>query len=637
MPKMRTSFQGLVKLLAKSLYPEPDVFIRELIQNAHDSIQLRRVQEPRLAGEIRIMTDNHARTISFIDNGAGMGRYEIEEFLSTIGSTGTGTRARELASRHVAVETIGQFGIGLLSAFVVAERIDVYTRKFSSREAWHWHNLGGEDYELVEWSPAEQPPGSCVTVTLTAEQAGYLDENIIRGTVKRYADFLPFPIFLNDIGPLNTIDAPWHRPERWPDAHAYGKALDAFLQQRYRDKPLHVIPIDLPTPAAQGVLYIARQNIPGVHNNGVLDIFQERMCVRLNDTELLPDWARFVRGVLDSSALQPTAARDNVLKDKAYYQLRRALGELILQSLVTLAERQRPKFLQLCDWHHHDLKGMAVHSEEFYRAVIEHLPFETNCGGLTLRDYTASQPATTGAKKPVYFFTHDQDAQQFYALCGARGLIVINAGRQFDEALVRRYVGQHPHGLTLKQLDVLDDPALYERLDEPAEHGYEPLLTALRQALEAVGMDRVRPGVRRFLPAEMNAVLLSTRRTQAFDDIERMLARPMLLEGLEELAADVRDKLRQQPLDLFLNADNPFIQRLRELPKLDDPAYRPLLVGIYSSAILNAQYRLTPENVQIFQTQLQALLDETLTLRSRLQALTAENERLRQTLEHRPA
>jgi molecular chaperone HtpG len=169
MPKMRTSFQGLVRLLAQSLYPEPDVFIRELLQNAHDSIQLRRIHDPEPAGEIRIDVDERARTLSFSDNGTGMDRRDIEEFLSVIGSTGTGNRARELAARDVAVATIGQFGIGLLSAFVVAERIEVQTRKPMATQAWRWVNHGGEDYELDALPANTQPPGTRVTITSGGE------------------------------------------------------------------------------------------------------------------------------------------------------------------------------------------------------------------------------------------------------------------------------------------------------------------------------------------------------------------------------------------------------------------------------------------------------------------------------------
>ncbi|MBK8507487.1 MAG: ATP-binding protein [Candidatus Competibacteraceae bacterium] len=100
--------------------------------------------------------DERTRQLRFSDNGTGMDRRDIEEFLSVIGSTGTGSRARELAARDVAVATIGQFGIGLLSAFVVAERIEVHTRKPMAPHAWRWVNHGGEDYEL-DASAGERP------------------------------------------------------------------------------------------------------------------------------------------------------------------------------------------------------------------------------------------------------------------------------------------------------------------------------------------------------------------------------------------------------------------------------------------------------------------------------------------------
>ncbi len=213
MPKLRTSFQGLVRLLAQSLYPEPDVFVRERLQNAHDSIQLRRVHELEPAGEIRIDVDESSRTLNFSDNGTGMDRRDIEEFLSVIGSTGTGSRARELAARDVAVATIGQFGIGLLSAFVVAERIEVQTRKPMAMQAWRWVNHGGEDYELDALPANTQPPGTQVMVTMAPDRTAFLDGRLLRQIVRSYADFLPFPILLNSFGPINAVNAPWHEPD----------------------------------------------------------------------------------------------------------------------------------------------------------------------------------------------------------------------------------------------------------------------------------------------------------------------------------------------------------------------------------------------------------------------------------------
>ncbi|HRD66482.1 MAG TPA: ATP-binding protein [Candidatus Competibacter sp.] len=605
MPKMRTSFQGLVRLLAQSLYPEPDVFVRELLQNAHDSIQLRRIHEPEPAGEIRIDVDESNRTLNFSDNGTGMDRRDIEEFLSVIGSTGTGSRARELAARDVAVATIGQFGIGLLSAFVVAERIEVQTRKPMAAQAWRWVNHGGEDYELDALPANAQPSGTRVTVTLAANRTAFLDGRLLRQIVRRYADFLPFPVLLNGFGPINAVNAPWHEPD-WRDPIARERSLSAFLGQRYADPPLLVIPIDLAQPRTLGGLFVPSRYTPGGPAGGAVDLFQARMCIRANDTELLPEWAQFVRGVLDCPDLQPTAARDNVIRDAAYHALREALGASIVAALLDLASRDRPRFLQLCDWHHDAIKGMAARHAEFGAAVLDHLPFETNRGQLTLPDYLSRQPVI-GGKRALYFFTHEADANQFYMLCQARDLLAINAGRSFDETLLRRYAGRHSATIELKPLDRLDDPGLYERLDTAEQTAYARLERAVDRVLAELEV-QIKTQVRRFRPANLSAVLLAGQRIAAFDDMERALEKPFLLEGLAELASDVRDRLRQQPLDFFLNAAHPLVQRLRELAEPDDPRYRPILTGLYYSALLNAQHRLTPTAARRFHADLQALL-----------------------------
>ena len=612
MPKMRTSFQGLVRLLANSLYPEPDVFIRELLQNAHDSIQLRQIERSEPAGEIHIAVDERNRALIFTDNGVGMDRRDIEDFLSVIGSTGTGSRARELAARAVAVATIGQFGIGLLSAFVVAEQIEVQTRKAGATQSWRWVNQGGEDYQLAALPAAAQPPGTRVTVTLAANQTAFLDSRLIRQIVRRYADFLPFPIRLNGLGPINAVNAPWHQPD-WNDPAAREASLTTFLSQRYADSPLLVIPIALAQPSARGGLFVAARYAPGAPAGGTLDLFQARMCIRLNDRELLPEWARFVRGVVDCPELQPTAARDNVLRDAAYHALREALGEVIVAALLDLAARDRPRFLQLCDWHHDAVKGMAAQHPEFGAAVLDHLPFETHQGQLNLPDYLARQPTAENGKRPLYFFTHEADSNQFYALCQAHALLAINAGRPFDETLLRRYASQHPEAIELKPLDRLDDPALYQRLAPEEEAAYERLARAMDRALGDMEV-RVRTQVRRFQPATLSAVLIAGQRVTAFDEMERALEKPFLLDGLAELAGEVRDRLRQHPLTLFLNAVHPLVQRLGALTDPDDPCCRLVLTGLYHGALLNAQHRLTPAAARRFHADWQVLLLEHLEL-----------------------
>jgi molecular chaperone HtpG len=627
--KMKTSFSGLVQLLAKSLYPEPDVFIRELIQNAHDSIRFRQVKEPGIQGQIEVFTDLSSRTITYIDNGKGMDEQDIEDFLSTIGRSGTGESKQDYKEQNISVETIGQFGIGLLSAFVVAEQIDVYTRKTGDSQTWHWSNKGGEAYDLLPFTN-KLPVGTKVVVKIHKDHLSHIKEDNIRKTIKKYADFIPFNIMLNGNGPVNVVNAPWHK-KSWAGEKDYENALYRFLNDRYPDTPIHIIPVQTESPRAYGALYISGHTVSQINTSGVVDIFQERMAIRMKDQELLPDWAKFITGVIDSPDLHPTAARDNIIKNDAYFRLRKVLGELIIQSLIDLSQKSREKFFRICEWHHYHLKGMAVNHQEFYDSVIELLPFETNQGQMTLKDYQGRQSYEAGKRIPVYFFSYGYDSNQFYELCDAKGLITINTGKAYDETLVRQYVENNQSTLVLKQMDHLDDKGIFQSLDPDEHQQYFRLENAIRRALERVGVNRVRPIARRFSPKTMSAAIISTQEIEAYDKMQKLLDQPFMIEGLGEMAEEVSEKLKQKPLELLINVDNDLIQQLQQLDNLDDQRYLSIHLGVFYSAILYSQHRMTPENAKIFYHHMQQQTLSSLKLEQELNQVRRDKAELQRS------
>ncbi len=266
--KMETNFEGLIQLLAKHLYPEPDVFVRELIQNAHDSIVRRHEVEPDLAGHIDVEFNLNTRTITFRDNGIGMDRQDIKEFLAVIGSTGTGMARQQLQEQGkvAAYELIGQFGIGMLSAFVVADKVVVRTRKLGAQEAFAWHNTGSTDCEL--YADDKKQVGTEILVHVDAGYTFMLDEKRLRDAIVKYCDFIPFPITLNGQGPVNVIEAPWHRIH-WASESEKEASYKSFLNRRYPDVPLDIIPIEVNEPfRARGALYISDRHIPDVNTSG---------------------------------------------------------------------------------------------------------------------------------------------------------------------------------------------------------------------------------------------------------------------------------------------------------------------------------------------------------------------------------
>jgi molecular chaperone HtpG len=628
--RMKTSFDGLVKLLAKSLYSEPDVFIRELIQNAHDAIKLRRVQEPEVEGHIDVTIDLDHRTITFRDNGSGMGKQEIEDYLTTIGVSGTGTQTQALAQRHISAETIGQFGVGLLSAFVVADAIQVTTRKLNG-PTWRWHSTGGEEYDLVEASDPTRPAGTEVLVTVGKDHLIHIAEDAVKATIKRYAEFIPFRIFLNGTGPVNEVDAPWHRPRSaYAGERDYRKKLSEFLARRYPDVPLHVIPIDFANPKAVGALYISDRHIPDINTTGVIDIFQERMCVRLEDRELMPPWAKFVRGVIDSPDLQPTAARDAIIKNNRYYALQSALGETIIKTLKDLSRDEPERFARICRWHHFHLKGMALRHDDFFRAVIDLLPFETNQGEMNLPTFIKRQNIPEpGGKVPIYFFSFGHDANQFYDIANARKILVINTGQRFDEEVVREYVARNSAALELRQLDSLDDKTLYEELTDEEREPFLALEGAIERAMETVNVP-VRVRTRRIRPDTLSGVIVQTEQLESLQKLRGFMETAAVGDSaFDDLARQMEAELKRQRLDYYVNAENNIIKRLINMSDITEPARRDLLFSLYNAAVLNSMHRLTHDNAKRFYRQIHHQITERLDLEAELEILRDERARLR--------
>jgi molecular chaperone HtpG len=596
---METNFEGLIKLLAEHLYSEPDVFVRELVQNANDSIVRRRRAEPDLAGRIEITTDPAARTHVFRDNGLGMDARDIREFLSVIGSSGTGATRRELGAQGgAALELIGQFGIGMLSAFVVAERVVVRTRKLGEPQGFAWHNSGSVDCEL--FPDPKEDVGTEIVVSVAPDYAFLLEESRLRETVVRYCEFIQFPVSINGRGPVNAVEAPWHRAS-WASDEAREAAYADFLNRRYPDLILDVIPVEVSGEyEARGALFISDRGLPDINAAGTVDIYVRRMLIRANDDSLLPPWAKFVRGVIDTPDLCPTAARDQVQRTHpsfAYIQQR--LGDHVVERLGYLAEFEPVKFERINRWHHYHLKGMAFHHEEFFERVGDLLLFETNRGMMSLARYVAEAAArsTDNRETPLYYFAYRGAATQFYRLAEARGWVVINAGYSFEEELLKKYAARHAGRVRLERLDATDDPELFGRLSEVEQEQFRQLELDMEGHLLRSGATEVRVQVRRFEPTDLPAVIIETPESEAERKLESRLTALALTDAFDDIAREALEQGRRRPRRLSLNAENPLVRRLAAEDRRNE-LVREVMLGVYHSALLYSHNLLTPSNAE---------------------------------------
>ncbi|HJP93299.1 MAG TPA: ATP-binding protein [Pyrinomonadaceae bacterium] len=627
--KMETNFDGLIQLLAKHLYSEPDVFVRELIQNAHDAIQRRCIEESDLAGRIDIEYDVDKKTITFCDNGIGMDKKDIKQFLSVIGSGGTiaAIRALQEKGHEAAYKLIGQFGIGFLSAFVVADNVVVQTRKLGTSESYAWHNAGSLDCELYPGNLDHV--GTEITIHLNYKHLRLLEEKKLISVIRKYCDFVPFPISLNGRGPVNAADeVPFYRT-LWASKEEKEISYKLFVERRYPDIPLDVIPIEINEPyVTKGVLYISDRAVPDIDTSGRVDIVVRRMFIRADDATVLPPWAKFVSGVIDGVDLNPTAARDNIDRAAPSFKfLHQRLGEIIVDRLSYLATNEPIKFRKINHWHHYHLKGMACHYDDFFERVSDLLLFDTNKGQMSLEEYlTKNSPRIElGNKTPIYYFAFQGSSTQFYRLAEARGWVVINAGSVFDEEFLRKYVQKHDRTIKLVSLDTTDDPELFQQLSTSELDKYRQLETDMEGHLHRIGLTEVVVRMRRFAPAEVPAVIIIAKITESQARLRDWATQAWLLSAAEDIVEEALKQEKNRPLYLDLNADNPLIQKLSSIDRQNEMV-KEIMTGIYNCAVLHSHNLLTQHNTEVMHNQFVRLFE-------RLIGSQDEMQRVQQSIE----
>ncbi|MFJ2576059.1 ATP-binding protein [Kitasatospora aureofaciens] len=372
---------GLVSVLATHLYSTPLVALRELVQNAHDSHTRRLLEDPD--GDhrplIRVRGDAARRTVGIEDTGAGLTEPEIHAYLATVG-TGYTRMLRELTGNQ---ELIGAFGLGFLSAFSVADEVVVTTTSHREPGLGHrYRSRGGEQY-LVEPVPARPQPGTVVELTLKAEHAHLADEDALRAVLGRYCVLLPIPVFVGDDDePVNAVEVPWRQHPKGDPHEARMRFATAFGR---RFEPLTAFPVN-PVEGgtdAIGLLWVQDGGTYGSSDNRDLAVYLRGMLLAEDARDLLPGWAGFIGGVVESSRLTPTASREDLQRDEHYRALRQTLTDAIVDGLYETARLRPATWRRILTRHGQDLLGAALCDERLFTLLADDVPVPTSQGDLT--------------------------------------------------------------------------------------------------------------------------------------------------------------------------------------------------------------------------------------------------------------
>jgi molecular chaperone HtpG len=458
----------LLHLMVHSVYSDRDIFLRELISNGADACEKLRheaLTNPELLAEspafqITLGLDKDKRQLTVEDNGIGMSGEELSTQLGTIASSGTRAFLEKLGGDEksaIAADLIGQFGIGFYSVFMVADRVEVDTRRAGTEEAWRWTSDGKGTYAIEPLPPEEAPArGTRVCLHLNEHATDYLESWKVESIVREYSSGIAVPITLAEAKDkeddtkepkrISEGSALWARPKDKIEASEYTEFYRSLAGQF--DEPLATIhwraegrheytvlafipgsrPLDLFDPARKGrnKLYVRRVLIS-------------------RDTDLLPGWLRFVRLVVDSADLPLNVSREMVQKSPVFGAIGKAVTNRILQEITKLAEKEPEKFAKLWDAFGPVLKEGLYEDPERRDQLFEIARFTTSTdaeGKRTLKDYVAAlRPNQTA----IYYLT-GEDAKRLASspqLEGfrARGIEVLLLSDPVDTFWVSTAVG----------------------------------------------------------------------------------------------------------------------------------------------------------------------------------------------------
>jgi TNF receptor-associated protein 1 len=341
----QAEIQQLLDLVVHSLYTDKEIFLRELISNASDSMEKLRhieatekdVHDPTLPLEIHITTDAEAKTLTISDSGIGMTHDELVKNLGTIAHSGTKAFLKNMKdSGSTPGNMIGQFGVGFYSAFMVADEVKVHTRSWQKEgQELVWISDGKSGYEIEE-SPG-QPRGVKIVMHLKEELAEYAEEVRLKHLIERYSNFVGFPIFLNGKR-INEVAALWLKNKSEISEDEY-KAFYQFAGKAF-DEPAYRLHFSADAPIAINALIFAPSENPERMGFGKVDggvsLYSKKVLIDADPKGLLPDWMRFMKGVVDSADLPLNISRET-MQDSA---LIRKLGAVISKRVIKMFEKE---------------------------------------------------------------------------------------------------------------------------------------------------------------------------------------------------------------------------------------------------------------------------------------------------------
>lgn len=528
--QFQTEVKQLLDLVIHSLYSNRDIFLRELISNSSDAIDKARFEaqsnESLLEGnsdwKIKLIADKDAGTLTIRDNGIGMSMAEVEENIGTIAKSGTKSfvQAMKDAAAAQQPELIGQFGVGFYASFMVADKVVLTTRR--AGDAAHgtcWESAGDGSYTIEDCTKAER--GTEIVLHMKEEFKEYLDEWKIRSIVKKYSDFIQYPVCMDitrtetpkgvdgeeiegagtiekiEEQTLNSMKAIWARPKSEVTEEEY-KEFYKHVSHDFEDpfKTIHFAAEG--TSEFKALLYLPAKkpfDLFMAERKRGIQLYVKRVFITEKCDALLPDYLRFVRGVVDSSDLPLNVSREILQEDVQIKRIQKSLVNKTLSTLSDLKEKEYDQYLTFWKEFGPVLKeGLHfdyANKEKLQELILFQSTRTAEGEYVSLKDYVERMPE---AQKEIYYITgEDKSALEQSPLLeafNAKGFEVLFLTDPVDEWVVQSLHEYQEKKLKAVDrgdvdLDNEDEKKEKEKKQEEAKKEFGTLLELIKGRLES--------------------------------------------------------------------------------------------------------------------------------------------------------
>ncbi len=436
--------ENLFPIIKKWLYSDRDVFLRELVSNAHDATKkLERLSmtgealENYDGGKLDIRISQKDNTISFSDNGIGMSADELQTYINQIAFSGAEDFMKKYKSEDEKNALIGHFGLGFFSAFMVADKVEIITKSYKAEEpAMHWECEGSTEFTM---KPSQRPQGigSSIVLHLAKDSKDLLDESYIKKLVQRYADFLPIDIFVND-KKANSQDPIWQKDPKQLDDKEYKQFYGKIFSGE--EDPLFYVHIRVDHPfTLRGVLYFPKVNLNfDPMSSGRILLYSNNVFVSDNIVDIIPRHLNMLRGVLDSPDIPLNVSRSSLQSNQSVRKLSSHIVKKISDKLVELFKEQRENFETYWKDIHAFIKLAVINDNDFYDKINSILLFGLSQDGkqkmVTLEEYAASNSLL---KDKVLYASDEREQYNDIKNLEALGVQVIILSSPIDQHFIQ--------------------------------------------------------------------------------------------------------------------------------------------------------------------------------------------------------